>query len=363
MKCPNCQFTVYFTEKPISAHRTRFYDDDPVNLFPPFCPVCGHSFAQKSEAESQKEPFMLSASECLDVPITGEILPQYWWVTHMMVYGEEILKNWDDSYVEYAQDKYSMLVQIANEIYTIANKYTALDEPFDDEKCTSFFSEEVSQQVKSDIESAPLIVSSGAFSNVAPKDPERETELKSHPRYYVMFYLMEALDILIHEVGIQTSAALEWGNVEATLEAVSRMSEYWTAYYGMFRFFTEMEENLDLDPDAYQYNLWLLFNHLAMRMAYMNDLEALTPTGDASFDKQVEALRGILNCDIVIVFDELLVDGTLEENLLAAEWYRQWGNAKYFSKEEYLMMINAYVSDGDDWDYLEKLEEYVKDMP
>ena len=26
------------------------------------------------------------------------------------------------------------------------------------------------------------------------------------------------------------------------------------------------------------------------------------------------------------------------------------------------MMINAYVSDGDDWDYLEKLEEYVKDF-
>ena len=68
----------------------------------------------------------------------------------------------------------------------------------------------------------------------------------------------------------------------------------------------------------------------------------------------------ILHNDLVMVYDGILVNGTLEENLAAADWYRQCGFSKHFPKEEYLMMINAYIED--DWDHLESLKKYVEDM-
>ena len=175
---------------------------------------------------------------------------------------------------------------------------------------------------------------------------------------YVVFYLMEALDILIHEEGMRAAAAVEGGNATAALEAVDRMGEYWTAYFNLLHFFTEIEDYFDLDPDAYQDNLWLLFNHLATRVGYMDDLEAMAPKGDDSFDNYVQIMQDILHNDIVMVYDEILNDGTPEENLLAADWYRNWRPSKYYPKDEYLMMINTYVEDG--WDHLEKLAEYVE---
>ncbi|MCR5322698.1 MAG: hypothetical protein K6E85_05470 [Lachnospiraceae bacterium] len=361
MKCSKCEFTMYETNKDYCTHRTRFYDDDPDNLLPPFCPVCGHSFAAESTAENQDGSLTLSAKECLDVPYTGEILPQYWWVIHLMFFGDEIIKNWDDSYMEYAQEKRSLLVSIANEIYEIANKYVDLELPhIDDEEINSFFSEDVLAKIKSEIESIPLIVSFGAFSNVAPKNLARERELKSHVRNRVVFYLMEALDILLHEEGILSSIAIGGGNAGAALDSSSRLSDYWTAYLNLIHYFTEIEKNLDLDPDAYQDNLWLLYNHLATRVGYMDDLEAIAPKGDDSFDNHMQLLRDILYNDLVMVYDGILVNGTLEENLFAADWYRQWEFSKYFPKEEYLMMINAYIED--DWDHLESLKKYVEDM-